>query len=299
MRSVARGGLGLVGAVLAGLLAGSAANPDPADTVGIGSAALRQPAPAPGPDAATGTYTADCGRNTNGHSNSDNVITKPGEHDGAHHRHEYVGNLGTDAFATDDTLAAAGTTCANGDRSSYYWPAMTIVGPDGRRALPPASVRVRFAGSPVGKVVGMPRFLRNSVGNAHAVTAADPRRLPVWTCSGAPDRATPRYPRCPTGEQVVREFDFPDCWDGRNTDSPNHRAHVLPSTAGVCPHGMFAIPALRLLVAYDVPAGARFEIDGFPEEGNSPLTDHADFISVMTDELMTTIVSCLNRGAAC
>ncbi|MFE7046471.1 hypothetical protein ACFU9X_46065, partial [Streptomyces atratus] len=35
-------------------------------------------APAAGPDASTGSYTVDCGRNEQGHYNMDNVVTSPG-----------------------------------------------------------------------------------------------------------------------------------------------------------------------------------------------------------------------------
>nr|BFE88261.1 hypothetical protein GCM10020093_108620 [Planobispora longispora] len=71
-----------------------------------------------------GSFVSRCGRNQNGHRNSDNFIVAPGVTNGAHHVHDYVGNLSTDAFSTDASLAAAGTTCAFGDRSTYFWPVL-------------------------------------------------------------------------------------------------------------------------------------------------------------------------------
>ena len=53
----------------------------------------------------------------NGHHNSDNFIVAPGVTNGAHHTHDYVGNLSTDGFSTNESLAAAGTTCRDGDQS--------------------------------------------------------------------------------------------------------------------------------------------------------------------------------------
>ena len=51
----------------------------------------------------------------------------PGVTNGAHHLHDYVGNQSNDAFATNDTFAAAQTSCSNqGDKSSYYWPVVRI-----------------------------------------------------------------------------------------------------------------------------------------------------------------------------
>ena len=81
-------------------------------------------APAPGPGASTGTVTESCGRDEEGHRNSDNLVVCPGLAHGAHHTHDYVGNLSTTAFSTDASLAAARTTCTNGDRSTYYWPVL-------------------------------------------------------------------------------------------------------------------------------------------------------------------------------
>ncbi|PRX51298.1 uncharacterized protein DUF1996 [Prauserella shujinwangii] len=80
----------------------------------------------PGADASTGTFTVDCGRNEEGHFNADNVIAQPGVANGAQHVHDYVGNLSTNSESTNESLAAAETTCANGDLSSYYWPVLRV-----------------------------------------------------------------------------------------------------------------------------------------------------------------------------
>jgi hypothetical protein len=254
------------------------------------------PAPAAGPDASTGSYDSRCGRNENAHLNRDNVITSPGRPAAAQHSHEYVGNLVTDAYSTDPALAAAGTTCAGGDLSTYAWPVLRVRGD----REPPASVVVQFAGNPVGRVVAMPRFLRLITGNARAVTTGGGTSSAHWTCAGATDRATPLYPLCPDGRQVLRIFDFPSCWDGRRTDSATHKEHVaFPAANGVCPRDTFAIPRLRVQVAYTVPAGRSYAIDAFPDQHHSPTTDHADFINVMPDDLMAGVVACLNEGRRC
>jgi hypothetical protein len=147
----------------------------------------------------------------------------------------------------------------------------------------------------------MPRFLRVVTGDAKAVTApARGAAAAQWTCRGVADRSTPRYPLCRPGDQVVRVFDFPSCWDGLRADSPTHRAHVVfPAANGGCPAASFPIPQLRIEVRYAVPPGRSFAIDTFPEQHRSPLTDHADFIDVMPDALMAEVVDCLNTGRGC
>ncbi|WP_410649235.1 DUF1996 domain-containing protein [Amycolatopsis sp. cmx-4-54] len=82
--------------------------------------------PEPGRNASTGSFTVDCGRNENGHFNPDNFIAQPGVRNGAQHLHDYVGNLSTDADSDNDSLLGAGTTCRNGDESTYFWPVVRI-----------------------------------------------------------------------------------------------------------------------------------------------------------------------------
>ncbi|MDJ1132403.1 DUF1996 domain-containing protein [Streptomyces iconiensis] len=98
--------------------------PVPEDFVDITTVEPNVQEPAPGEDASTGTFTTRCGRNGEGHYNSDNVIAAPGVSNGAHHTHDYVGNLSTNAFSTNESLAAADSTCRDGDLSTYYWPVL-------------------------------------------------------------------------------------------------------------------------------------------------------------------------------
>jgi hypothetical protein len=265
-------------------------------------------------DASTGSFTSTCGRNAERHVNADNPVISPGIPFGAHHTHEYVGNLSTDASSTDQSLAAAGTTCTGGDLSSYFWPVLRLtdgVGQDVHaegggvhgntgEVLPPESVEITYTGSPVGKVVAMPRFLRMITGDPTALTDGSQHARAQWGCSGFADRQTAKYPRCPDGSLVTRTFDFPSCWDGRNTDSASHRAHApFPSANGVCPVGTFPMPRLRVVVAYAVPKGRPFAIDSFPDEHRNPATDHAMFIDGLPEAMMTQLTACLNQGRAC
>lgn len=266
----------------------------------------------------TGSFVSRCGNNENAHHNRDNVVVSPGEVGGAHHVHEYVGNVSTDAFSTDHSLAAADTTCRNGDASTYYWPVLRVLTRghetdasefmgwhgghhnEGIR-LAPASVLVQFRGNPVSRVVAMPRFLRLSTGQANAVTNPLPAGgTAQWGCTGFPTRRTRLYPLCPPGQQVVRIYEFPSCWDGRRSDSPNHVAHaVFPAPNAACPANTFPIPQLRVEVAYQVPPGRSYAIDTFPDERRSPTTDHAHFINVMPERLMARVVACVNTGKRC
>ncbi|MGW1106792.1 DUF1996 domain-containing protein [Streptomyces sp. NPDC002540] len=270
-------------------------------------------APATGPDASTGSYTVDCGRNEQGHYNMDNVVTSPGVVNGAHHTHDYVGNLSTNALSTDRTLAAAETTCAGGDRSTYYWPVLRRldrtgeahkagVGAHGNtgEAVTASSVRVEFRGNPVSSVVGMPRFLRLVTGDPVAATTKSANVRAQWGCSGYPDRFTRNYVRCPRGSGPTRTLDFPSCWNGLATDSPDHRAHAqFPAADGTCPRATFPVPQLRVTLTYELPEDTPFAVDSFPEQLRDPITDHAMFVNVMTGDRMTEVVRCINEDRQC
>ncbi|MFF5216542.1 DUF1996 domain-containing protein [Micromonospora sp. NPDC000442] len=84
------------------------------------------PNPKPAFGAATGRFTVDCGTNGNGKFSPDNPVAQPGVKNGAEHVHDFVGNLAITADSSDADLAASGTTCKNGDRSSYFWPVVRI-----------------------------------------------------------------------------------------------------------------------------------------------------------------------------
>ncbi|MFS1297774.1 DUF1996 domain-containing protein [Streptosporangium longisporum] len=256
-----------------------------------------------------GVFTSRCGTNGNGHRNPDNFIVAPGVSNGAHHIHDYVGNLSTDAFSTDQSLAAAGTTCAFGDRSTYFWPVLrdrtsdaNADDPDGNvgTIMRARQVSLQFRGNPASRVTAMPRFIRILTGDAKAATNGGANALAKWSCTGFTDRITTKYPLCPRGSQLVRILDFPSCWDGQNTDSANHRTHVLfPDAGGTCPSGTRAIPQLRMTLVYSTPRTPSFALDAFPEQRHNPVTDHADFANVMPERLMRFAVDCINRGRRC
>ncbi|MFI0228481.1 DUF1996 domain-containing protein [Streptomyces sp. NPDC017086] len=284
------------------------------------------PAPPPRPGASRGTFTSDCGVNAGGLFNSDNLIVAPGVANGAHHVHDYIGNQSTNAFATDTDLANAATSCVNkGDKSAYYWPVLRLQngrperdagapggGTEGNtgQIVTPEEVTLTFVGNPRGKVTAMPRLLRVVTGDAKAFVNGPGNANASWSCTGYEDRQlTDKYPLCPPGSDVVRTFRFQSCWDGRNTDSANHRTHVaFTAPDGSCPAGFRAIPQLVQRIVYDVPApsvsdGGRtvplFAVDSFPEQLHKPVTDHGDFINVFDEDLMREMVDCVNTGRAC
>ncbi|KUN79351.1 hypothetical protein AQJ66_28700 [Streptomyces bungoensis] len=319
------GGQGQSGAGQAG--AGQGGNgPVASDYADITAVQPNAPQPAQQADASRGSFTSDCGVNANGLRNSDNVIVAPGVSNGAHHFHDYVGNQSNNAFASDGDLAKADTSCVDkGDRSTYYWPVLRLQngkqerdagapggGTEGNagQIVTPKQVTLTFVGNPRSKVTEMPRLLRIITGDAKAFVNGPANANASWSCTGYEDRQLKdKYPLCPSGSDVVRTFRFQSCWDGRNTDSANHRTHVaFAGPDGSCPEGFRAIPQLVQRIVYDVPApsiedGGRtvplFAVDSFPEQLHKPVTDHGDFINVFDESLMRHMVDCINSGRTC
>jgi len=277
--------------------------------------------------ASKGVFTTKCGVNKNKLHNSDNVIVAPGVTNGAHHVHDYVGNQDNDAFSSDQDFAKARTSCQNqGDKSSYYWPVLRLQdgtkevdadklggGAEGNvgRILTARSSTLTFVGNPRGKVVAMPKFLRIITGDAKAFTNGPGNANASWSCTGFENKVQlkDKYPLCPAGSDVVRTFKYQSCWDGKNIDSANHRTHVAFADAnGNCPAGFKAIPQLVHRMVYDVDAPSVkdngktrpfFALDGFPEQGHKPITDHDDFINVFDAKLATKVAECINTGRKC
>ncbi|MFI1505466.1 DUF1996 domain-containing protein [Streptomyces sp. NPDC020597] len=306
---------------------GQAGNgPVAADFADIASVQPAQQTPDPRSGPSRGVFVTSCGVNANGLFNSDNVIVAPGVSNGAHHFHDYVGNQSNTAFASDDDLAKARTSCVDqGDKSTYYWPVLRLQngsqerdaqspggGVEGNagKIITPKDVTLTFVGNPRSKVTAMPRLLRIITGDAKAFVNGTANANASWSCTGFEDRQLKdKYPLCPSGSDVVRTFRFQSCWDGSNIDSANHRTHVAFAGAdGSCPAGFEAVPQLVQRIVYDVDApslqdGGRttplFAVDSFPEQLHKAVTDHGDFINVFDDSLMRQMVDCINGGRKC
>ena len=96
---------------------------------------------------------------------------------------------------------------------------------------------------------------------------------------------------------MVLRLTFPDCWDGTNLDSANHRDHTAYSTNGTCPAAQ-PVPMVQLILA------VRYRFDSDPSNlrlaSGSMITGHGDVMNGWRfDELAKLTRLCLNRGEIC
>ncbi len=259
-----------------------------------------------------GSYTVDCG--VSDHNNSDNYMAAPGKRNGAQHVHDYVGNESTDANSDAESLEQAGTSCVNGDQSTFFWPVLRdLNGPspdenedggglDGNRGaiLKPQSAQLSFHGHGDEPVEAMPTHLMMIMGNAKQGAQGGENANAKYTCTGQEDRVTDKYPICGEGSNLVRILDYPSCWDGQNLESENFRDHVaFTDEDGNCGDGFTPIPALRITLTYDQPEGRAFQIDSFPNEQHAPETDHSDFENLASEDANEAGAACINENRTC
>jgi hypothetical protein len=249
---------------------------------------------APAGARADGIFVADCKFS---HRAADDPIVL---HDlpGMSHSHDFFGNRSTDASSTFRSLrAGAGNCIPAGDRSAYWAPTLYRHGRPVRAIQIQAYYQDFFR---YGRVLPFPPGLRIVAGRP---TATRPQRGIVrWTCKDDQGAGLPTIPACGS-KPVTLRVSFPDCWDGRRLDSPDHRSHMAYNSAGGketgpqrCPASHpVVVPALQLNVVYPIHDGS-----GVRLASGSVLSAHADFFNAWNPSVLQRRVDdVLNGGKAC
>lgn len=227
------------------------------------------------------------------HGNNDDPIMFPGRR-GASHGHSYFGNVSTNASSTLASLRRASTTCHRpADRAAYWVPTLFDAQ---HRPIYPLNASIYYIRATVKPVRAFPGGLRIIAGNAHAAT---PQRHILWSCGPTSGRrASLSIPTCPSRSDTTLQFTvtFPQCWNGRDLDSADHKSHVAYTGNGLCPSSHpVAVPALSLTVRYPVTGGP-----GYRLASGGAYSGHADFINSWDQrELARLVRDCLNVGREC
>ena len=238
------------------------------------------------------------------HSLPDDPIVFP-DQPGSSHLHDFFANTTTDASSTFSSMKAGGTTCppASGDTAGYWVPALyrhgVEIDPSG------ASVREQFYyrkdNLKAGTVIEpFPADLRLVTGNAHATSEGGNPKLGseiYWGCSDNSENGKPKSPiNCSTGI-ITLHVGFPNCWDGVNTDSADHKSHVVYPNSGVCPadHPV-AVP--RLIARFEYAVGT--DSSGITLSSGPYYTIHGDFWNTWDQTHLADLVErCLNADTDC
>jgi len=218
---------GLVALALAGATAGRAETPPtPGLVADLGQGTRVVPAN-------SGKITAVCKYS---HTLKDDPIVAPGL-PGASHSHDFAGNVSTDAFSTQKSLLTARTTCDQRKDTSAVWAPSLYA--DGVR-VQPAAILTYYNDGFLDRLRTPPAGLRMIAGNSSSTTKQN-LQIVSWACSGDPkiDGVTEPPKDCARDEALVLRINFPNCWDGKRLDSPDHKSHVAYSwvdgTKETCP----------------------------------------------------------------
>lgn len=254
-----------------------------------GAAAVADGAPRPRPLGEGGNFSSVCRFS---HRLPDDPIVFPGQ-PGASHSHDFFANTTTNAASTYESLQAGDTTCnRDADTAAYWVPTLMLDGAEVR----PLAAQAYYNARGKRVVAPPPAGLEIIAGDSRA-TAAQPLSVVAWHCgerSGVAPSSTP--PTCPERTPLRLQIRFPDCWDGVNLDSADHKSHMAYSRRGQCPSSHPApLAGLRLTIVYPIRGGG-----GVTLASGSSYTAHADFFNAWDQVALTRLVAvCLNGHKVC
>lgn len=202
------------------------------------------------------------------HQAMDDPIVRPGQ-PGASHLHQFFGNTSTDAFSTYDTLRAGGTTCSNpGDTAAYWVPALYQNGVQ----IMPQRLQAYYRNPAVSSTIQpFPAGLRMIAGDSMATTP----QPNVWYACGMMLSYSSTPPTCAPGDVFKVRIHFPNCWNGVDLDSADHKSHMAYSIGKLCPGNYpVMVPLIEFNINYKTTGGS-----GVTLASGSPYSLHGDFFN--------------------
>ena len=262
------------------------------------------------PAATGGAFRVVC---TPSHMSNDDPVVYPFQQGAAHH-HTFFGNTSVSYKSDLMTFATTGnSTCKGGimNRSAYWMPSM--IDTISKAAVKPdlAIFYYKTGRTPAGLINVPPKGLRMIAGNSKATSSTTSKAN--FTCLSR----VPFYgwktsiPACNVGETMQMHVAFPQCWDGKNLDSPDHQSHMAYTvrtltTANKCPTSHpIALPQVTVNFNYKVtatnnPASWRLASDNYEASLPGGFSAHADWVNGWDETFITGIVkNCLNKGVDC
>lgn len=269
--------------------------------------ALALPAPpvVAAPPGGTGQFKVNCRWAGTANDDPIGMPRKPG----LSHAHRFFGHPSIRADSTAESLLASPGGCHRpGDRSSYWTPAVLTQSWREDGALDQADnehfahIYYRTAMRDPRSIRPLPLGLRMIAGDQGA-RRNQSVRVVHWRCTtGYAGPGSPRPVDCnPDGvpKLVVR---FPDCWDGRRLDSPDHQSHMAYAVRARgryhrrCPatHPV-AVPKVSFTIIFFFSPDRAYRLSSGPIT-----TAHADFLNAWDPAALEEVVArCLRADITC
>ena len=230
------------------------------------------------------------------HRSSDDPIVMPGM-TGMSHSHDFFGNETTDGGSTVSSLLGKPTTCSLAADTSAYWaPTLYKNGAAVQPIKAAIYYRTQVDGGPVQP---FPLGLMLIAGDSHA-TAPQSILIVYYNCHDGPEQHHAPLPYDCGTHLIDAHIVFPQCWDGVNLDSPDHKSHVVYPTRShgtrTCPaSNPVILPRLIIRISWPITNG-----DGVQLASGSPYTLHADFLNAWDPPTQQKLVdTCINAGIDC
>ena len=221
------------------------------------------------------------------HRLADDPIVYSGQ-PGASHLHDFFGNSSTNAHSTPESMLGAPSTCRrDGDQSGYWTPTLYNGGTPVQPLRATAYYRSRMDRR---TIVAPPAGLRMIAGAPHF----------QWRCAlpAEPVRRVDGPNDCTQDEMLDLMILFPDCWDGVNLDSADHKSHMAYNSDRTCPPSHpVPLPSLEVPVRYPILSMPR-AVTLAPLK--APSAPHADFLNAWDQNVLERLVKhCINTGINC
>lgn len=242
----------------------------------------------------------------------DDPIVYPGQPGFAHH-HTFFGNTAIDAFTTSENIRDKGNaTCRGGtiNLSGYWTPSMvdTVthapIEPHGLLVYYKTGWWTYLNNNP--PMNPLPKGLKIIAGNATSTAPGNPGGFTCLTQAkgyGRAGRENLAYipSDCVPGEDDLRmTIPFPQCWDGKNLDSPDHKSHMAypiafwsgdPARQYRCPETHpVVLPQITFIVIYNIPADGsmknwRLASDSYDPALPGGYSRHGDWLNGWDQEI--------------
>jgi hypothetical protein len=246
----------------------------------------------------------------------DDPIVFPGQ-PGVSHLHQFFGNTNVNAFTNADSIANAGNgTCSGGiaNRTGYWTPAM--IAADGTIVAPTTWTNNLGGGTtiyykvgyqmPASVITPAPTGLKMVAGDKTWSNTKQNQEHVWWTCDGSDGPGfSATIPDCLARVELV--VIFPQCWDGVNLDSPDHKSHMSypiysnNANGSKCPAAYpVAIPEITELFYWNVPAGVKSSTWHISSDMDltkpGGLSAHADWMMGWQSDVMAQLATCLRAS---
>ncbi|MGW0215071.1 DUF1996 domain-containing protein [Micromonospora chokoriensis] len=252
-------------------------------------------------------FRADCQYS---HRLPDDPIVAPGL-PGASHMHSFVGNKAVDAdTVAGDLTKFTATSCKPVQDHSAYW-VPTLYDNGTGKPVETTGFRVYYrslAKNSTGQMP-MPNGLRMISGDAKKKKPTPRGATGQFYCAfygpgdldGIARSTNGNWPICGGDATLHFMMQFPDCWDGKHLDSPNHKDHVAYGSGNGCPSSHpVRIPAITFDIQYPAkgtPAGFYLSSD---KEGKSASSMHGDaFVMWDVNTMNKRTKNCVAQRRTC